>query len=348
MILRATLLLTFIICASIAYKANNGRPLNFTIPLSYDFSHSTEDNYAKVDASFVGKYGEIRSTLDYNYHKMYSEERQLFQDRIVDLLLETKIKDHRNNEITCEITAQRWAVFTAGPMGVGKGYTLRWLHRENIFPIEAFVYVDPDVVRFLLPESYSYNEMDQSSMGYLTQKEVGYIAEVLTQAALIHHKNVLVDGSLRDALWYSDYFQSLRKTYPQIKIAILHVMAPLEKVLKRSRLRAVRDGRSVPDDWIAETAKIIPHSVAALAPLVDFHAELVNDDEVEIRLDYYAMRHTHAKDVIWKVVRKDKQQYHFVDHINQLEEMESDWMDRLVTLIRSTLDYNYHKMYSEE
>eukprot|EP00981_Chlorochromonas_danica_P007134 scaffold1564_cov266-Ochromonas_danica.AAC.2 len=145
MILRATLLLTFIICASIAYKANNGRPLNFTIPLSYDFSHSTEDNYAKVDASFVGKYGEIRSTLDYNYHKMYSEERQLFQDRIVDLLLETKIKDHRNNEITCEITAQRWAVFTAGPMGVGKGYTLRWLHRENIFPIEAFVYVDPDV-----------------------------------------------------------------------------------------------------------------------------------------------------------------------------------------------------------
>ena len=39
-------------------------------------------------------------------------------------------------------------------------------------------------------------------MGYNTQKEAGYIAEILTIIALNEKKNVFVDGSLRDTSWY--------------------------------------------------------------------------------------------------------------------------------------------------
>jgi len=40
-----------------------------------------------------------------------------------------------------------WLVFTAGCMGAGKGHTLQHLQREGLFPLNAFVRVDPDVLR---------------------------------------------------------------------------------------------------------------------------------------------------------------------------------------------------------
>ena len=39
--------------------------------------------------------------------------------------------------------------------------------------------------------------------------------------ALQKGKNVLVDGSLRNAHWYLEYFRNLRDKFPIIKIAIL-------------------------------------------------------------------------------------------------------------------------------
>ena len=52
-------------------------------------------------------------------------------------------------------------------------------------------------------------------------------------AALESGKNVSVDGSLRDAIWYRNYFVSLRNTYPAIKLGIIHVTAPMEAILQR-------------------------------------------------------------------------------------------------------------------
>ena len=38
--------------------------------------------------------------------------------------------------------------------------------------------VDPDKIRNLLPEMEEYNRRDSSTMGFLTQKEVGHLTEV--------------------------------------------------------------------------------------------------------------------------------------------------------------------------
>lgn len=43
-------------------------------------------------------------------------------------------------------------VFTAGAMGSGKGYTMRWLEAKGYFPLGSFVYIDPDEIRTQLPE----------------------------------------------------------------------------------------------------------------------------------------------------------------------------------------------------
>jgi adenylylsulfate kinase-like enzyme len=74
--------------------------------------------------------------------------------------------------ITCEHPLENWIVFTAGPMGAGKGSTIHWLAQEGLFPRESFVEVEPDVIRKMLPEVDGYNERDRMTMGYRTQKEV--------------------------------------------------------------------------------------------------------------------------------------------------------------------------------
>ncbi len=125
--------------------------------------------------------------LDYNYHQRYSEARQLLHDQLIDLFIRTRVQDHRFDNVTCEVPLENWIVFMAGPMGAGKGHTIQWLHQEGRFPLDAFVNVDPDAIRELLPEFNGYNDYNAGQMGYLTQKEVGYISEVPSLAVIACH-----------------------------------------------------------------------------------------------------------------------------------------------------------------
>ena len=52
------------------------------------------------------------------------------------------------------------------------------------FPLMAFARVDPDEIRRHLPEFQLYVDSNPASAGELTRKESGYIAEIMTLAAL--------------------------------------------------------------------------------------------------------------------------------------------------------------------
>jgi hypothetical protein len=92
---------------------------------------------------------------------------------------------------------------------------------------------------------------------------------------------VLVDGSLRQALWYLKYFENLRETFPKLKLSILYIEASIENVLKRANSRALVTGRFVPEDLIIKTAEEIPHSLELLTPQVEFFARIINENERE-------------------------------------------------------------------
>lgn len=164
---------------SLVFLLGSGKVLSML--KDYDFSKSTEDNHSLEDddipeqLKFIGKYGGVRKQLDYSYHKHYSFERQQMHDELIDRFLETIIHD---GDLVCDTPFQNWLVFTAGCMGAGKGRTIAWLSSQNLFPFDAFVKVDPDALRELLPEMKEYHARDRYSAGHLTQKEVGYIAEV--------------------------------------------------------------------------------------------------------------------------------------------------------------------------
>lgn len=234
---------------------------------TFDISKSTEENYEDINALFIGKYGKFRANLDYTYHKKYSNERQLFQDTLLDKFIHTTIHDH-NNDIICEKPLHNWIIFTSGVMGSGKSHTLKWLSTHKYFPLESFIRDDPDALRELLPENELYISTYPETAGYYTQKEVNYLSEILTQYALDAGKNILVEGTLRDT-WYQQYIRGLRENYPTLKFAIFSFECTLETALNRAHSRGKITGRNVPDSLIEKTMKEIPIALDILKPHVD-------------------------------------------------------------------------------
>lgn len=241
---------------------------------------SSEDNHKADHKMFYGKYAHIRKTLDYNYHKNYTFERQRFQDAIVSEYVNNAILSDNNGEL-CTTPTEPWIVFTAGAMGAGKSYTMRRLVEKGRFPLIAFVSVDPDDIRRHLPEFHLYVDQSPELAGELTRKESGYIAEILTLASLREGKNVLVDGSLRDWSWYKSYFERLRNEFPALRIAILHITAPRDAVFQRAADRAVTTGRIVPQELLVAALEQVPKSVEILSPLADCSLELKNAPRAE-------------------------------------------------------------------
>jgi hypothetical protein len=101
---------------------------------------------------------------------------------------------------------------------------------------------------------------------------------------------VLIDGSLRDAVWYSKYFQDLRNSFPKVKLAIIFVDAPIDTIIERANNRAKITGRVVPEEVIRGTAEEIPKSLNVLVPQVDFYAHMMNENHTETYLASCVMK----------------------------------------------------------
>jgi Zeta toxin len=127
-----------------------------------------------------------------------------------------------------------------------------------------------------LPEFPVYVEKAPERAGELTRKEAGMMAEIVTNFALEKGMNVLVDGSLKDAAWYENYFRSLRLNYPKLKIGIIHVTAPTDAILERIKERAKTTGRVVPMDALQRSIREVPIAVERLRSSVDYFLEIHN------------------------------------------------------------------------
>lgn len=56
-----------------------------------------------------------------------------------------------------------------------------------------------------------------------TFRQAGLMAEILEETALLQGRNILVDGSMRDGAWYSLHVGDLRRRFPRLRVAIIHV-----------------------------------------------------------------------------------------------------------------------------
>jgi len=217
---------------------------------------------------FQGIHSDIRPLLDYTYHRKYSEQREAVQDNLIMQMCRNCAR--LGNEML------PWVIFTAGAMGAGKGYVMRWMDKNGYVPLQNFITVDPDAIRQMLPEWNLYVAADPEKAGDMTQKEAGCVAEILGYRALRDRFNVIFDGSLRDTKWYKSYFQRLRDNFPGIRIMILHVVAEKEEVLAHAHARALETGRAVPVELIENSMKQVPESVKVLSSYCDFVCRVMN------------------------------------------------------------------------
>jgi len=175
---------------------------------------------------FFGRFKQIRERLDYSYHSFYSPERQFVQDEIILSFLS---KGRPSVE-------DPWAIFTGGVMGCGKSFVMEQLQCKGLLSVDDFVYVDPDALRECLPEYAAYLQEDAETAGSATQKEAGFMAEILTLAALECGMSIIVDGSLKDSIFYECHFRQLKRECPKLCLAIFLISAPLEDIYERVRV----------------------------------------------------------------------------------------------------------------
>jgi len=93
-----------------------------------------------------------------------------------------------------------------------------------------------------LPLDYSTSSSPSSSppaaeAETASDREAGYIAEIITLAALYAGKNVILDAAMRNIQWYQQLFTHLRTNFTSLRLALLHVIAPRECVFQWSMVR---------------------------------------------------------------------------------------------------------------
>lgn len=250
----------------------------FAVSGTYDYAAETRAHYAKEPEGGASPnecpdllsvpFRPSRLTVDHTYHGVYSMVRQQWQDGVL-----TEVCSQGAGAVESP-----WCLFTAGGMGVGKGYVLRWLSDHGILPLDRIVHVDPDYFKSCLPEWDEYVKHDGETAGKLCHRESTYLAEVAQEASLLRARHMLVDGSLRDGDWYSQVFAKLRKRFPTLRIGILYVVADEETVRSRVAERAERTGRDVPEAlWKASLSQVAA-SVSRLGALADVCATIDNPD----------------------------------------------------------------------
>jgi len=72
-----------------------------------------------------------------------------------------------------------------------------------------------------------------------SDREAGYIAEIVTLAALYAGKNVILDAAMKNIDWYQQLFSHLRTNFTSLRLALLHIIAPRDAVFQWSMVRSI-------------------------------------------------------------------------------------------------------------
>lgn len=182
--------------------------------------------------SFSTPFADARRRLDYTYHTHVFLNRQVLQDAIMRRVLiggESGVDIHRTVQPQPpddEVTIRRpdigmalphkqrrrrpWIIFTAGAMGVGKGYVLMQLQKASLlsalrddddknknsnddnedslasssFSPSLFIPIDPDRIKAELPEMAGYLAANRATAATHLHRESTHMADVLLEHVL--------------------------------------------------------------------------------------------------------------------------------------------------------------------
>jgi len=259
-----------------------------------------------------------------------------------------------------------------GSLCAGQHSTLKTFQENGFMPLLSYILIDVDEVRHLLPEFKTYIEESPHCADALSRKEAGNICEITEAEAMKAGKNVIINCSPLKSNWYSKEISRIRRQHPKYKIAIIHITAPLEKVLNNAKENSTKTGLTVPSNLVKSMVQKIPEIFTQLKPNVDYCCEISNDEKVKILPDddwntfesMWMQSPKHATKCSSRRLQKRASiaalnaapplriQSHrqFSSKFSTEKNYEADTTEFYgpYARIRATLDYNYHGNYTKQ
>ena len=139
----------------------------------------------------------------------------------------------------------------------GKNYFINKLNDNKLLNLNEFIHSDLDDVRYKIPE---YNELVSKTktmwnISTLTNKEAGYIVELIQKHALFQGYNLLINSSLKDHEWYYSYFTWINNTFPSYTAKLFYMQASVQDILKRNLIRGQNEGRIIPYETLKNSCE---------------------------------------------------------------------------------------------
>lgn len=274
-----------------SYESENGCE-NYRQPISricsessskeIDFESSCE-SFIETSVLFadhsginIGPYKFFRDQLDYTHHSIYTPERQSFQDAIITKQI-SEFSSIRNglsgiSGIENRKTSPIW-IITAGAPGSGKSSIMNKIS-ENVGKFESEYFYNSNIDNFrhllLSSDENHYASVDILN-SKLTNKEAGYISEIIDLIAFDLGINVISNLTLNKIDWLLPLIE-IRKQLGY-NIVIIYVDVLQEKAIERSISRVLKDGpdkgRTVSQDLIEKNITNIPKSIETLKQLLN-------------------------------------------------------------------------------
>lgn len=205
------------------------------------------------------KYDYIKDHIDKNYYsEVYSNERQKIHSKIISKHFENRHKSE-----------YKQIIFTGGCYGSGKTTLINNLHKQSKINLLDYIYIDQDLIRMYLPEYTTYLNEDSMTAGLKTNKESGYIAELVQKHAMFEGYNLIIDSSLRNGEHLCRYIKWIQTLFPSYEIIIIFAKTSLETVVKRNNQRKSLGCRSTDTHIINEVYYQSLNSLEMLTPLVN-------------------------------------------------------------------------------
>lgn len=178
-----------------------------------------------------------KENIDLEYHDKYDIERRQMHEKIIDNIILRVLKQDSKNPVL---------IFMGGCFGLGKSHVVKSLNSNKKINLAEYIYIDPDHIRTFIPEYKTYLHENPWTAGNKTNKEVGYICELMQLHALLNNYNIIVDGSLQNYEWYLTYIPILKQRFSQYKFFMFYVEANWINVLERVWKRSEETGRCIP------------------------------------------------------------------------------------------------------
>jgi predicted ABC-type ATPase len=193
-------------------------------------------------------------------------------------------------------------LFTAGAPGSGKSTALSKLTDQGLFNKSDFVVIDQDEIRLKLPEYNQWNDKlkqfeneakekgikwdprIQARSSALTQAEATYICDLLFERAAALGKNIIKDGTLRNAPFFAKVINQIRnENQHKYEIGIVHIDVSEAKARERIKSRAEETGRDISESFFKSSSpERITDSSQKLKKLADFYVQLDNEGETKL------------------------------------------------------------------